>query len=176
MIGAVRTVRDLVSARAGCSDPRRSAAGRGGGRRGCRDPRCLARHGTTAYHAAGTCRMDATQARWSIPKPACGVEGLHVVDLSIFPDIPAGTPSPPSWRSRGVRRTSSRRARRRDRLSPAPSCSRAGRSPEPGTAPPITLGSRLRGRTDLNPRWSGNGFRAGRNNRMGLPSRHRSRS
>ena len=59
--------------------------------------------GTTAYHAAGTCRMGndidsvvdpLTQVR--------GTQGLHVVDLSIAPFIPAGNTFAPvmalAWR------------------------------------------------------------------------------
>lgn len=59
--------------------------------------------GTTAYHACGTCRMGSDAA--SVVDPATrvrGVEGLHVIDLSILPEMPAGNTFAPvmavAWR------------------------------------------------------------------------------
>lgn len=59
--------------------------------------------GTTAYHACGTCRMGSDIA--SVVDPATrvrGVEGLHVIDLSILPEMPAGNTFAPvmavAWR------------------------------------------------------------------------------
>lgn len=47
--------------------------------------------GTTAYHAAGTCRMGTDDASVVDGMTRVrGVDGLHVVDLSILPQIPAG--------------------------------------------------------------------------------------
>ncbi|QYU70010.1 hypothetical protein J4558_07805 [Leptolyngbya sp. 15MV] len=60
--------------------------------------------GTTAYHAAGTCRMG--EDRDAVVDPATrvnGVEALHVVDLSLAPQIPAGNTFAPvaaiAWRA-----------------------------------------------------------------------------
>lgn len=60
--------------------------------------------GTTAYHAAGTCRMGADPDAVVDPGTCVrGVERLHVVDLSIAPQIPAGNTFAPviamAWRA-----------------------------------------------------------------------------
>lgn len=60
--------------------------------------------GTTAYHAAGTCRMGADgDAVVDAHTRVNGVEGLHVADLSITPQIPAGNTFAPvaamAWRA-----------------------------------------------------------------------------
>ena len=48
-------------------------------------------HGIPAYHAAGTCRMGSDAASVVDPMTRVrGVDGLHVVDLSIAPQIPSG--------------------------------------------------------------------------------------
>jgi len=59
---------------------------------------------TTAYHAAGTCRMGRDEQ--SVVDPLTrvrGVAGLHVADLSIAPSIPAGNTFAPviamAWRA-----------------------------------------------------------------------------
>jgi choline dehydrogenase len=60
--------------------------------------------GIPAYHAAGTCRMGADSD--SVVDPLTrvrGVEGVHVVDLSIAPQIPSGNTFAPvvamAWRA-----------------------------------------------------------------------------
>ncbi len=60
--------------------------------------------GTTAYHAAGTCRMGLDADAVVDPMTRVrGVQGLHVVDLSILPEIPAGNTFAPvmaiAWRA-----------------------------------------------------------------------------
>lgn len=60
--------------------------------------------GTTAYHAAGTCRMGTDEQSVVDPYTRVrGVENLHVVDLSILPEIPAGNTFAPvmaiAWRA-----------------------------------------------------------------------------
>ncbi len=60
--------------------------------------------GTTAYHAAGTCRMGADgDAVVDAYTRVNGVTGLHVADLSITPQIPAGNTFAPvaaiAWRA-----------------------------------------------------------------------------
>lgn len=58
--------------------------------------------GTTAYHAAGTCRMGADDdAVVDAQTRVCGVNGLHVADLSIFPEIPAGNTFAPVYAMAG---------------------------------------------------------------------------
>lgn len=48
-------------------------------------------HGIPAYHAAGTCRMGRDAASVVDPMTRVrGTSGLHVVDLSIAPQIPSG--------------------------------------------------------------------------------------
>jgi choline dehydrogenase-like flavoprotein len=104
MIGAVRYVRDLVS-RAPLADAI-VAEVRPGTAADDEDAildvwRAM---GTTAYHAAGTCRMGRDAASVVDPETRVrGVDGLHVVDLSIFPDIPAGNTFAPvmalAWRA-----------------------------------------------------------------------------
>lgn len=60
--------------------------------------------GIPAFHAAGTCRMGADEG--SVVDPLTrvrGVEGVHVVDLSIMPQIPSGNTFGPvvatAWRA-----------------------------------------------------------------------------
>ncbi len=60
--------------------------------------------GIPAYHAAGTCRMGADADSIVDPQTRVrGVEGLHVVDLSIAPQIPSGNTLGPvlamAWRA-----------------------------------------------------------------------------
>lgn len=60
--------------------------------------------GTPGYHAAGTCRMGAdSDAVVDCSTRVNGVEGLHVVDLSIAPVMPAGNTFGPvcalAWRA-----------------------------------------------------------------------------
>lgn len=60
--------------------------------------------GTTAYHAAGTCRMSLDEdSVVDAQTRVRGTDGLHVVDLSIMPEIPAGNTFAPviavAWRA-----------------------------------------------------------------------------
>jgi len=62
------------------------------------------RFGYANYHAGGTCRMGSDAA--SVVDPRCrvrGVDGLRVVDTSIFPFMPAGNINGPvmaiAWRA-----------------------------------------------------------------------------
>ena len=104
MVGAVRYVRDLMSraplADAVVGEVRPGAA--------LDDEAAILdayrMMGTTAYHAAGTCRMGTDAASVVDPQTRVrGVDGLHVVDLSIFPEIPAGNTFAPvmaiAWRA-----------------------------------------------------------------------------
>jgi len=59
---------------------------------------------TTAYHAAGTCRMGLDTDSVVDPMTRVrGTQGLHVADLSIAPAIPAGNTFAPvaamAWRA-----------------------------------------------------------------------------
>jgi len=56
-------------------------------------------HVESAYHPCGTCRMGRADARDSVVDPECrviGVEGLRVVDSSVFPRITNGNLNAPS--------------------------------------------------------------------------------
>ena len=54
--------------------------------------------GTTAYHAAGTCRMGKDERAPVDPLTRVrGISGLNVVDLSLFPEIPAGNTFAPVY-------------------------------------------------------------------------------
>ncbi|MFR9674197.1 GMC family oxidoreductase [Streptomyces sp. TR06-5] len=49
----------------------------------------------TVYHPAGTCRMGAAEDAWAVLDPALrvrGVDGLRVVDASVFPTMPTINP------------------------------------------------------------------------------------
>lgn len=66
-----------------------------------------AQHGTCGYHAVGTCRMGRDAD--SVVDPALrvrGVEGLRVMDTSVFPQIPSGNTNGPTmamaWRAADV--------------------------------------------------------------------------
>ncbi|MEO1248411.1 MAG: choline dehydrogenase [Pseudomonadota bacterium] len=56
-------------------------------------------HVESAYHPCGTCKMGRLDDPWAVVDPACrviGVEGLRVVDSSIFPQITNGNLNAPS--------------------------------------------------------------------------------
>ena len=56
-------------------------------------------HAESAYHPCGTCRMGSRTDRYAVVDPECrviGVEGLRVVDSSIFPRITNGNLNGPS--------------------------------------------------------------------------------
>lgn len=49
------------------------------------------RHGVTIYHGVGTAKMSSRDAAWGVLDPDLrvkGVEGLRIVDASVFPEIP----------------------------------------------------------------------------------------
>jgi 5-(hydroxymethyl)furfural/furfural oxidase len=51
------------------------------------------RHAQAVYHVCGTCRMGGTDDPEAVVDPNCrvfGVDGLCVVDASVFPSVPAG--------------------------------------------------------------------------------------
>lgn len=53
----------------------------------------------TAYHPSGSCRMGATDDALAVVGPDCkviGLEGLRVIDSSIFPSIPNGNLNAPT--------------------------------------------------------------------------------
>lgn len=53
--------------------------------------------GGTAFHVSGTCRMGSDAL--AVVDPACrvvGVDGLRVVDTSIFPELPSGNTNAPA--------------------------------------------------------------------------------
>ncbi len=59
----------------------------------------IRQHAESAYHPCGTCRMGAAGDRMSVVDPECrviGVDGLHVADSSIFPQITNGNLNGPS--------------------------------------------------------------------------------
>jgi choline dehydrogenase len=64
----------------------------------------FARHGQSGYHAAGTCRMGSDAASVLDERLRVrGVEGLRVVDLSVFPTMVSGNTNGPvmamAWRA-----------------------------------------------------------------------------
>ena len=59
----------------------------------------IAENAESAYHPCGTCRMGDVNDKMSVVDPECrviGVDGLRVVDSSIFPRIPNGNINGPS--------------------------------------------------------------------------------
>ena len=59
----------------------------------------IRRHAESAYHPCGTCRMGAADDSGAVTDGDCrviGVDGLRVVDSSIFPRIPYGNLNAPS--------------------------------------------------------------------------------
>jgi len=59
----------------------------------------IAEHVESAYHPCGTCKMGAVEDPMAVVDPACrviGVDGLRVVDSSIFPRITNGNLNAPS--------------------------------------------------------------------------------
>jgi choline dehydrogenase-like flavoprotein len=98
MVGAVRTARRLVE-----QPPLRDLVERETlpGPSYDSDERILAAYdqfGTCGYHAVGSCRMGNDTA--SVVDPALrvrGVEGLRVADTSIFPAIPSGNTTGPTY-------------------------------------------------------------------------------
>ncbi|KGK80218.1 choline dehydrogenase [Thalassobacter stenotrophicus] len=59
----------------------------------------IAEHVESAYHPCGTCKMGAVDDPMAVVDPACrviGVDGLRVVDSSIFPRITNGNLNAPS--------------------------------------------------------------------------------
>ena len=53
----------------------------------------------SAYHPCGTCRMGAADAATSVVDPEChviGLEGLRVVDASVFPTVTNGNINAPA--------------------------------------------------------------------------------
>ena len=54
-------------------------------------------NGDRAYHVSGTCRMGADEGSITDPRTRVrGVEGLRVVDTSIFPELPSGNTNAPA--------------------------------------------------------------------------------
>ncbi|MGQ0697067.1 MAG: GMC family oxidoreductase [Panacagrimonas sp.] len=65
------------------------------------------RYGTCGFHAVGTCRMGADAHSVVDPELRVrGIEGLRVIDTSIFPQIPSGNTNGPvmamAWRAADV--------------------------------------------------------------------------
>ncbi len=59
----------------------------------------IAEHVESAYHPCGTCKMGAVDDPMAVVDPACrviGIDGLRVVDSSIFPRITNGNLNAPS--------------------------------------------------------------------------------
>jgi len=59
----------------------------------------IAEHVESAYHPCGTCKMGAVDDPMAVVDPECrviGVDGLRVVDSSIFPRITNGNLNAPS--------------------------------------------------------------------------------
>ena len=59
----------------------------------------IAEHVESAYHPCGTCKMGAVEDPMAVVDPSCrviGVDGLRVVDSSIFPRITNGNLNAPS--------------------------------------------------------------------------------
>ncbi|MGQ0619487.1 MAG: GMC family oxidoreductase [Panacagrimonas sp.] len=66
-----------------------------------------AKYGTCGFHAIGTCRMGRDAASVVDPELRVrGVQGLRVVDTSVFPEIPSGNTNGPTmamaWRAADV--------------------------------------------------------------------------
>ncbi|MGB0798956.1 MAG: GMC oxidoreductase, partial [Planktomarina sp.] len=59
----------------------------------------IAEHAESAYHPCGTCKIGRTDDPMAVVDPECrviGVDGLRVVDSSIFPQITNGNLNGPS--------------------------------------------------------------------------------
>ena len=59
----------------------------------------IRQHVESAFHPCGTCKMGAVNDANAVVDPECrviGVQGLRVVDSSIFPSIPNGNLNGPT--------------------------------------------------------------------------------
>lgn len=57
------------------------------------------RHGETIYHPVGTCKMGAASDDLAVVDQHCrvhGLDGLHVIDASVFPLLPGGNTNAPT--------------------------------------------------------------------------------